>query len=172
MTEEQPEEGEPEQRNRAGTDVEVRRQDWDALDLSGQGVRILPRVLFLDYVFLGKLFLDHNKLTFLHPAVGHLRNLKHLDVSHNELSELPEEIGMLVNLDTLLMFDNHLQTLPDEIGNLFRLETLGIEGNPLSDEIREEIMQNSTQSLITRYRENMQRKSKFKIFAVHEYRYP
>ena len=168
-TEEQAEEAEPEQRNRASTELEVRRQDWDALDMSGQGVRVLPRALFLDYVFLGKLFLDHNKLTFLHPAIGHLRNLKHLDLSHNELSELPEEIGMLVNLNALLVFDNHLQTLPDEIGNLFRLETLGIEGNPLSEEIREDVMQNSTQSLITRYRENMQRKSKINVSAFHRY---
>lgn len=150
---EPPREGE-EERNRAMTNGEIRRQDWDAMDLSGQGLRAISPSLFSDYVFLGKLYVDNNRLTHLHPAIGHLRNLTHLDASNNEILEIPPEIGMLVNLKSLLVFDNNLNSLPYEIGHLYKLETLGIEGNPLDQELKDEIVHNGTKALVTHLREN------------------
>ena len=152
---EPPTEEENIERNRTTTKGEVRRQDWDAMDLSGQGLRALSPSLFMHYMFLGKLFIDNNKLTRLHPAVGHLRHLTHLDASNNQLREIPAEIGMLVNLKSLLLFDNNIRLLPFEIGYLYKLETLGIEGNPLEEGLKEEIVQNGTRALVTHLRENM-----------------
>ncbi len=154
--EEPPGEGE-EEHNRVLTKGESRRQDWDAMDLSGQGLRALSPSLFSDYMFLGKLYLDNNRLRHLHPAIGHLRSLTHLDASSNELTVIPEEIGMLVNLKFLLLFDNRIISLPFEIGYLYKLEVLGIEGNPLDEGMKEEIVQNGTKALVTHLREHTAR---------------
>ncbi|KAL8939334.1 MAG: hypothetical protein Q9211_002788 [Gyalolechia sp. 1 TL-2023] len=145
-----------EERNRASTDEEIRRQDWDAMDLSGQGLRALSPSLFRDYMFLGKLYIDNNRLTRLHPALGHLRSLTHLDASNNQLREIPEEIGMLVNLKALLLFDNNIHSLPNEIGYLHKLEMLGIEGNPLDEDLKDEIIRRGSRALVTHLRENME----------------
>ena len=153
-----------EERNRATTITENPRQDWNALDFSGQGMKSLSTTLF-QYEFLCKLYLDHNKLTRLAPVIGQLRHLTHLDISFNQIAELPEEIGMLVNLQELLVFDNGLQTLPFTMGNLFRLEILGIEGNPLEDNLKEHIMLHGTSSLITMIRENDQSKILYKFLG-------
>ncbi len=69
--------------------------------------------------------------------------------------EIPAEIGMLVNLKSLLLFDNNIRLLPFEIGYLYKLETLGIEGNPLEEGLKDEIVQNGTKALVTHLRENM-----------------
>ena len=156
-SEEIPEE-EAEERNRATTISENSRQDWNALDFSGQQMRALSPMLF-QYDFLSKLFLDHNKLTRLDPVIGQLRNLTHLDISSNQIMELPEEIGMLVNLNELLVFENILQTLPVQIGHLFKLEMLGIDGNPIEEEIRDVVMHHGTKALVTQFREDYSRKN-------------
>ena len=145
-----------EERNRAITLGEKSRQDWDALDCSGQGMRAISTSIF-SYRFLKKLYLDHNRLSRLDPVVGHLRSLTHLDISNNQIMDLPREIGMLVNLKELLVFDNNLQTLPDEVGYLFKLETLGIDGNPLDEDFKEHIVHHGTKSLVTHLRENAER---------------
>lgn len=156
-TEEKPEERE-EERNRARAVGEVSRQDWNALDCSGQGMRALSTYIFA-YSFLNKLYLDHNRLTRLDPIIGQLRRLTHLDISNNQIMELPEEIGMLVNLKEFLVFDNNLQTLPYELGHLFRLEILGIDGNPLDEDMREHIVHHGTKSLVAHLREHAARKN-------------
>ena len=145
-----------EERNRAITVGEISRQDWDALDCSGQGMRAISTSIFA-YKFLKKLYLDHNRLSRLDPIIGHLRNLTHLDISNNQIMELPEEIGMLVNLKELLVFDNNLQTLPYGVGYLFKLETLGVDGNPLDEDLKEHIIHQGTKSLVTYLRENAAR---------------
>ncbi|KAL9605824.1 MAG: hypothetical protein Q9179_001010 [Wetmoreana sp. 5 TL-2023] len=149
-----PRAGNDEERNRATTNGEIRRQDWDAMDLSGQGLRALSPSLFCDYMFLAKLFIDHNRLTRLDPSLGQLRGLTHLDVSNNQLVEIPGEIGMLVNLKSLLLFDNNIHSLPSEIGYLYKLEMLGVEGNPLDEDLKEEIIQRGSKALVTHLREN------------------
>lgn len=158
--EESPGDGD-EERNRVLNNGETRRQDWDAMDLSGQGLRALSITLFSDYLFLGKLFIDGNRLRQLNPAIGQLRNLTHLDASHNELVVIPEEIGMLVNLKSLLLFDNQINSLPYEIGHLHKLEVLGVEGNPLDEEMKEELYQNGTKALVTHLREKTSCKHSF-----------
>ena len=142
-----------EERNRATATKIVRRHNWDAIDMSGQGLHALAAPLFGQYTFLTKLFLDNNRLTRIHPFIGQLKTLTHLDVSQNELLDLPSEIGMLVNLKNLLLFDNQIQDLPMEMGHLYKLEMLGIEGNPLNADMKNHIVKNSTQSLITTLRE-------------------
>ena len=142
-----------EERNRATVTEVVRRQDWDALDFSGQGLKTISQPLFTQFMFLKKLFLDHNQLHRLDPAIGHLRLLIHLDISGNNIMEIPPEIGMLVNLKALLMFDNRINGLPMELGHLFRLEILGIEGNPLEPEYKEHISNQGTKALISMMRD-------------------
>lgn len=155
-----------EERNRATTVKESRRQDWMALDFGGQGLRALSGALF-NYVFLDKLYLNHNKLKALPRAIGQLKNLSHLDVSGNELTELPEEIGMLTGLKRLLLFDNNVHSLPYEMGYLYQLDTLGIEGNPLNDVLKSRIMQEGTRELIKYLKEEMP--GEFQRFLPHSF---
>ncbi|KAJ5136279.1 Glucose-repressible alcohol dehydrogenase transcriptional effector [Penicillium atrosanguineum] len=130
------------------------RQGWNALDFGGQGLRAMATSLF-SYGFLEKLYLNHNKLKALPSTIGQLRKLTHLDLSGNELTELPEEIGMLSHLKKLYLFDNNIRNLPYEMGYLYRLETLGIEGNPLDDVFKSQIMKDGTKALIKYLKEEM-----------------
>lgn len=141
-------------RNGASAGKPASRQGWNALDFGGQGLRALTTSLF-NYAFIEKLYLNSNKLKVLPPAIGQLRKLNHLDLSGNELTELPEELGMLSNLKKLLLFDNNIRTLPYEMGYLYRLETLGIEGNPLNDVLKSQIMKDGTKALIKYLKEEM-----------------
>jgi CCR4-NOT transcription complex subunit 6 len=141
-------------RNGASAGKPASRQGWNALDFGGQGLRALTTSLF-NYGFIEKLYLNSNKLKVLPPAIGQLRKLNHLDLSGNELTELPEELGMLSNLKKLLLFDNNIRTLPYEMGYLYRLETLGIEGNPLNDVLKSQIMKDGTKALIRYLKEEM-----------------
>lgn len=126
---------------------------WTILDFGGQNLKVITPTLFNHYSFLTKLYLNANKLTYLHQAVGQLRNLTHLDLSLNNLHSLPPEIGMLVNLKQLLVFDNQLTDLPEELGSLYQLEILGIEGNPIPDDVRQIMMEQGTVELIKHFRE-------------------
>ncbi|KAI9823909.1 MAG: Glucose-repressible alcohol dehydrogenase transcriptional effector [Thelocarpon impressellum] len=141
-----------EERNRA-TRTPTARQDWLCLDFGGQGCRALSTALF-HYTFLDKLYLNFNKLSHLPAAIGQLRSLSHLDLSNNQLQDLPPEMGMLVNLKNLLLFDNQLRTLPYEMGSLFQLDMLGLEGNPLEEGLKAEVVENGTKALIMHLREN------------------
>ena len=143
-----------EERNRVSVTDVVRRQDWDALDFSGQGMKAIARPMFSQFTFLRKLYLDHNQLQHLDPAIGHLRLLTLLDISGNQIAEVPREIGTLVNLKSLTMFDNQLHELPLELGHLFKLEFLGVEGNPLSHYWKAMLSEHSTKSVITMIRDD------------------
>ena len=136
-----------------------RRQDWHNLDLSGQGLRALSVQLFA-YTFLQELYIASNKLTSLPAALGELRQLRFLEASNNQVSELPPELGMCTFLKQLLLFNNNIRTLPCELGSLHHLEMLGIEGNPLNLEMKKEIMEKGTKSLVTFLREQSPGKSK------------
>jgi hypothetical protein len=122
---------------------------WTILDFGGQNLKVLTPSLF-QYTFLTKLYLNSNKLTYLHQSVGQLRNLTHLDISLNNLHYLPPEIGMLVNLKQLLVFDNQLDNLPYELGSLYQLEMLGIEGNPIPDDLKQIIMEQGAHQALPR----------------------
>lgn len=112
-----------------------------------------------NYNFLEKLYLNHNKLKALPAAIGQMRKLTHLDLSGNDLTEIPEEIGMLSNLKNLLLFDNNIRTLPYEVGYLYRLDTLGIEGNPLNEVLKSQLMKDGTKALIKYLKEEAPGKS-------------
>ncbi|KAF8433413.1 Endonuclease/exonuclease/phosphatase [Terfezia claveryi] len=129
------------------------RQDWLALDFSGQGLRAVSNALF-KYTFLDKLYINHNKLTKLPSAIGRLKLLTHLDASSNNLVDLPIELGMLTNLRQLLLFDNQITNIPPELGTLYQLEMMGIEGNPIADPLKQIMMKEGTRALITYLREN------------------
>lgn len=130
----------------------TKRQDWHNLDMSGQGLRSLSPALF-SYTFLQELFIASNKLTFLPPSIGQLRHLRLLEASNNQIKDLPPEIGMCSCLKNLLLFDNNIETLPYELGSLYMLEVLGIEGNPLNQSLKQEIVERGTKSLINFLRE-------------------
>ncbi|KAA8908937.1 Endonuclease/exonuclease/phosphatase [Sphaerosporella brunnea] len=132
---------------------EVERQDWKALDLGGQGLHALSNALF-SYTFLDKLYINHNKLTKLPPAIGKLKLLQLLDASNNQLTELPPELGMLTNLKQLLVFDNKLTVLPYELGSLHKLEVIGVEGNPLQEAYKSILIKEGTRSLIVNLRDH------------------
>lgn len=132
---------------------ETRRQDWHNMDMSGQGLRNLAPELF-KYRFLNELFIASNKLKILPNAIGELRALRHLDASFNQIEEIPPEIGMCTYLKNLHLFNNNIRILPNELGSLHLLEMLGIEGNPLDPDIKHEIMEKGTKSLITFLKEN------------------
>ncbi|KAK9472540.1 Nocturnin [Dipodascopsis tothii] len=129
-----------------------KRQDWNSLDIGGQGLRSLSLALF-NYTFLEKLYINQNRLTVLPSAIGKLRHLTVLDISGNMLTSLPAEIGMLACLKTLLLFDNNLTTLPYEMGALYQLEMLGIEGNPMAEPIKSTMAKDGTRGVIVELRE-------------------
>lgn len=135
-------------------DVEKARgeQAWHNLDMSGQGLRNLTPALFA-YTFLNELYIASNKITHLPACVGQLRQLRHLDASFNQITDLPPELGMCIYLKQLLLFGNRIRTLPSEIGSLHLLEMLGIEENPLNPELKQEIMEKGTKSLINMLKE-------------------
>lgn len=130
----------------------AKRQDWNNMDMSGQGVRNLSLPLF-SYTFLRELYIASNKLTEIPASIGQLRHLSLLDASNNQLRSLPPELGLCVFLKHLLLFDNQIEHLPTELGSLYQLEMLGIEGNPLNMEAKQEIMERGTKSLIHQLRE-------------------
>lgn len=131
---------------------ETRRQDWYNMDMSGQGLRNLAPELFR-YEFLNELYISSNKLTRLPKEIGDLRQLRHLDASYNQISELPPELGMCTYLKQLLLFNNTISDLPFELGSLHLLDMLGVEGNPLDPNLKQELMEKGTKSLINALRE-------------------
>lgn len=128
-------------------------QAWHNLDMSGQGLRNLTPALFA-YTFLNELYIASNKITYLPASVGQLRQLRHLEASFNQISELPPELGMCTYLKELLLFNNNIRTLPSELGSLHLLEQLGIEGNPLNPDLKQELVERGTKSLINMLKES------------------
>jgi CCR4-NOT transcription complex subunit 6 len=149
------EEDNPEERTRISNYADIsllQRQDWHKLDMSGQGLRVLTGVFA--YSFITELYVASNKITELPAEIGLLRSMMCFDASNNQLRQVPGALGMCVMLKSLLLFDNQIQTLPTELGSLYQLEMLGIEGNPLEESFKTEIVERGTKSLINQLREN------------------
>jgi len=144
--------GEDDRRRPWSVEKSNNRQDWHNLDMSGQGLCVLSPTLF-SYEFLQEVYIASNRLSYLPSNIGRLRHMRLLEASNNQISELPPEIGMCTSLKNLYLFDNLIRDLPFELGSLYKLETLGIEGNPLNQTMKDEIMERGTKSLINMLRE-------------------
>ena len=127
-------------------------EPWTGLDLGGIRLKTLSSALFT-FSHITSLYINHNSITSLPPAINHLRQLTLLDATSNELTAVPPELGVLHRLKELLLFDNHLTTLPFELGTLFRLDFLGIEGNPMNDGYRKILAEEGTPALIHHLRD-------------------
>ena len=128
-------------------------EPWSGLDLGGIKLRTLSTALF-SFSHITSLYINHNNISSLPPAISNLRQLTLLDATANELTSIPPEVGILCKLRDLLLFDNHLTTLPPELGTLYQLETLGIEGNPMEERLRKVIAEEGTTALITQLRDS------------------
>lgn len=126
---------------------------WSQMDMGGLKLKNLCDDVFR-YTFLTSLFINHNQLTSISPAVVQLKNLSVLDASGNRLIMLPPELGMLTELRELYLFDNQLTMLPPELGTLYRLQFLGIEGNPLQENLKDIMKQDGVQALIAYLRDS------------------
>jgi len=126
---------------------------WTTLDMGGMALKNLSSTLFA-YSFLTVLYLPHNALTSLPPALCQLTSLIRLDVSSNKLTSVPPEMGTLTSLRELLLFDNLIVTLPAELGTLHLLDILGIEGNPLQESLRTIAEKDGTAGLIAFLRDS------------------
>ncbi|KAG0183921.1 Glucose-repressible alcohol dehydrogenase transcriptional effector [Apophysomyces sp. BC1034] len=124
---------------------------WSSLDLGGIGLLQVSHSLFSTYQFLTALYLNHNQLTRLDPAVRNLTYLVTLDLSCNQIEDLPPDVGMLTNLRELLLFDNLLEVLPPELGSLYQLDLLGIDGNPLEEGLKL-MLANEGSAAVVRFR--------------------
>ncbi len=138
--------------DRPANPAKLVRQDWKGLYFSGHGLIALSAALF-NYKFLNEIYLNSNRLSVIPAAIGTLRQLRFLDLSHNKLTAIPKEIGMCVFLETLILFDNDVKTLPYELGSLYKLEMLGIEGNPLDQSMKQDLMEKGTREFILQLRE-------------------
>ena len=127
-------------------------EPWMGLDLGGVKLRTLSTALFT-FTHITQLYVNHNALTSLPPAISSLRQLTLLDATGNELAAIPPEVGYLFKLEELLLFDNHLTTLPFELGLLYKLETLGIEGNPMDEKFKTLLAEKGTSGLIMQLRD-------------------
>ena len=127
--------------------VLVDTSSWTTLDMGGMMINHLNSAMF-QYEFLTCLYLNHNNLVSLPPAVSKLTNLTILNLTGNKLGSLPAELGLVVSLKELLLFDNLLTYIPQEFGQLYQLEFLGIDGNPMNEPINSMITEKGTSAVI------------------------
>jgi Leucine-rich repeat (LRR) protein len=80
-----------------------------------------------------ELDLGNKKLTELPESIGHLKQLKSLNLFSNQLTELPSEIWQLTNLTELCLRDNYIIKLPPEISFLTKLTILDLRNNMLTE---------------------------------------
>jgi CCR4-NOT transcription complex subunit 6 len=132
---------------------QIASEPWTGIDLGGIRLKTLAPSLFA-FSHITTLYINHNQLTQLSPAIRNLSHLTHLDATGNLLTSIPPELGMITSLKELFLFDNQLTDLPLELGSLHQLEFLGIEGNPISENIRHAMAEKGTSGLITYFRDN------------------
>ncbi len=82
--------------------------------------------------WLRKFQVSKNKLTSL-EGLGHLTELRHLNMADNKLEQLPEDIGNLKLLRVCDFSRNGLRRLPDGFGASPIVHQLRLSGNPLED---------------------------------------
>lgn len=75
--------------------------------------------------------LPHWYLNIIPESLGHLPELKRLDLSYNFLTNLPESMKNLENLRELDLRYNLFKDLPDWLGELPKLTNIELYNNPL-----------------------------------------
>lgn len=80
---------------------------------------------------LRTLDLDKNNLTALPPEIGHLTKLEYLHLKYNELTMLPPEIAQLKALKKIDLYENELTELSPELLSLTSLEQLWVAFNKI-----------------------------------------
>lgn len=103
------------------------------LTLNDNALTALPEALFEALPHLARLSISGNLLTALPKSIGGLPGLTYLNLNENRLTELPASIGRLENLRFLGLVSNRLRSLPDSIGNLAALTKLYLPGNQLTE---------------------------------------
>lgn len=81
---------------------------------------------------LESLYLSHNKLESLHPALFSLPKLRYLDVSHNSITVLQPEVGHMHNLQHFAINSNKLEVLPKQLFKCTKLKVLCLAHNMLA----------------------------------------
>ncbi|XP_028278517.1 leucine-rich repeat-containing protein 18 [Parambassis ranga] len=104
------------------------------LDLHSNKLKSLPESIG-NLVGLTHLNFSNNNLTAvgLPPALGHLTNLRSLNLGMNQLDALPPTLRALDNLQELGLFDNLFNKLPEFVQDLGNLTKLNVKRNPLLD---------------------------------------
>lgn len=145
--------------------------DVYSVNLSG----ILPSAYlpndFFEYTQITQLDLSNNRLYYLSPKFGNLKNLKalnlrnnqitklndgftvmkkmvFLNLSNNPLAEFPHEILVMKNLQVLWLENCYLSRLPLELMDFPKLEYLFLKGNFFSIEHQKEIKKKFPKSKI------------------------
>ena len=102
------------------------------LNLSGANLSIIPTEIG-DFTNLTSLDLSGIKLNDNFPEeIGHLTELKFLDLDATGLTTYPPFLANLINLTKLNLNKNQLQTIPSEIASLSLLTSLYLEENNLN----------------------------------------
>ena len=92
--------------------------------------------------------LAHNNFTEFPEELLNLRRLRSLNLSNNSISLIPTRIGGLKNLKMLILSDNNIQDLPEEFFKL-NLKDINLEGNNLSEELKQKIKESFKNAKIT-----------------------
>ncbi|MCF7815800.1 MAG: leucine-rich repeat domain-containing protein [Candidatus Pacebacteria bacterium] len=104
------------------------------IDLSNQGLVKVQGSIF-DKINTEVLNLSNNNLSgSLSSEIGHLKNLRILDLSNNNFTGVPAEIGQLSNLEVLDLSGNPITGLPYELGNLKNLKILDLRNTNYSEQ--------------------------------------
>jgi Leucine-rich repeat (LRR) protein/GTPase SAR1 family protein len=107
-------------------------EQWQKLDLSGQGITEIPAEIF-KLTNLTYLDLSDNQITEIPVAIEKSTNLTKLDLSGNQITEIPVAIEKLTNLTNLLLSRNQITEIPAEIEKLTNLTYLDLSGNQITE---------------------------------------
>lgn len=110
----------------------------DTLILANNQLKNLPKVVNLNK--LNVLDISGNKLKKLPSRASSLKKLHYLNAANNEFVNFSPSICRLIELEYLDLSGNKLTDIPLEIKNLKKLKELHLEGNNLSNELRDQLL--------------------------------
>lgn len=82
---------------------------------------------------LERLWVSHNKLSFLPPRLDQLVSLREVFLHRNNFEEIPQCLCQLPCLQLLWLNNNKITTIPDEIVQLTSLKRLHLDSNFIKD---------------------------------------